>query len=671
MNKAGEIFKRHILLAGNTGFLGKSMEEKLQKEGWSVITLKEEDDSFTLYNPQIVLFFSGKDYMQNLAQVMQNALRHGAERFLYVTGCSQRQRAYEDFVVQWSRENGLQSSVIVLPESFGCGQPDDASVIVRLFRAVCRQERFQLHGRGDTCVPVLYSEDAAYAVVSIIQQKFMQERLYVVSEETLCFAQILQAMNDFGVFPQVDILGKGPEFAPETLAPAEGSYVLPLKPKFDVTKLLHTVYEAYAKEPAAGADEGVPAEGGSGQSRLEQLKPYLENIGLFALMVIISIFQGRTPVNSSTGLDICFLYIIVMGILYGKQQSLLAVVLSMGLLTWGIWSRQGDLASIFYVPEYIFHYSTYLFFGAFTGYIADNWKSRFDSLGYKLKAVGRRLSFLQRNYRTSIEIKDKLYHQIVNSDDSIGWLYNIIRELDSVEVEEIFTQAAAITGRIMGTDDVAIYSMGQGQFYLRQKVRLGEKTVNLPRSRKTEDNPYIMDMLARQHLFVNHGLQSGVPDLAAPIVYDGRVIAVIEIYGLDFEQWSIYQQNLLSVTARLISMAMGKAYLYEEGIQDRRFVPQTRILQPAEFDKLERGLKARSALQDNAKVVMMELDCAGTSLQELDHKLSGAIRQEDAVGLRDGKVFLLLYDVNDEGMLLVRQRLARRGIDVLESRELV
>lgn len=88
MNKAGEIFQRHILLAGNTGFLGKSMEEKLQKEGCSVVTLKEEDDSFTLYNPQIVLFFSGKDYMQNLAQVMQNALRHGAERFLYVTGAA-------------------------------------------------------------------------------------------------------------------------------------------------------------------------------------------------------------------------------------------------------------------------------------------------------------------------------------------------------------------------------------------------------------------------------------------------------------------------------------------------------------------------------------------------------------------------------------------------------
>lgn len=671
MNKTGEKFQRHIILAGNTDFLGKCMEEKLQKEGWSVIPLKEEDDTFTLYNPQIVLFFSGKAYMQNLVQVMQNALRHGAERFLYVTGCSQRQKVFEDFVVRWSRENGLQSSVIVLPESFGCGQPEDASVIARLFRSVCRREKFELHGRSDTCVPVLYSEDAAYAIVSIIQQKFMQERLFVVSEETLCFSQILQAMNDFGVFPQADILEKGPEFAPETIAPDEGSYILPFKPKFDATKQLRTVYEAYAKESAPDADEGSPAEGDAGPSPLERLKPYLENIGLFALMVIISIFQGKTPVNSATGLDICFLYIIVMGILYGKQQSLPAVALSMALLTWGIWSQQGYLASIFYMPEYIFHYSMYLFFGAFTGYIADNWKSRFDSLGHKLEAVGRRLSFLQRNYRTSIKIKDTLYHQIVNSDDSIGWLYNITRELNSVEVEEVFTQAAAITGRIMGTDNVAIYSMEQGEFYLRRKVRLGDKTVNLPRSRKTEDTPYILDMLANQHLFVNHGLQTGVPDLAAPIVYDGSVIAVIEIYGLDFEQWSIYQQNLLSVTARLISMAIGKAYLYEEGIQDRRFVPQTRILQAAEFDKLEKGLKARSALQDNAKIVMMELDCAGLSLQEMDHKLSGAIRREDALGLRDDRLFLLLYDISDEGILPVRQRLAHRGINVLESRELV
>lgn len=680
-------FRRNVLLAGNTGLVGQSLTEKLQKEGWDVVTL--DGDSFNLYNPQIVLYFSGKGYGQDLVQVMQGACQHGAERFLYVTSSSARQEYYENFVLDWSRDNGLQASVVVLPEIFGPGQSASDSVIVRLFSAACKGERFQLQGRDDTAAPVLYLEDAAYGIVMIIQQELKEERIRITSDECLTFMQVVLAMNGFTSLPQIDILGQGREFegsepgegelAPENgaepagaaAAAASDGYELCIRPKYQALSMLKPAYEWYAEELSGDAAKQAGQEQTKGRHSLEQIKPYLENIGLFVLVVIISILQGNTPVNSATGLDISYMYIIIMGILYGKKQSLPAVLPSMALLTWGILNQHGELASVFYEPENIFHYSTYLFLGVFTGYITDSWKGRLDSLGYRLQHFSRRYNFLQKNYQASIEIKDKLYRQIVNSDDSIGWLYGIIRQLDTVEVEEIFTQAAAVTGRIMGAQNVAVYVMGREQFYMRQKVRLGDKTANLPHSRKTEDNPYIMDMLANHHLFVNHGLQRGLPDLAAPIVYDGRVIAVIEIYGMDFEQWSIYQQNLLSVTARLISMAMGKAYLYEEGIQSRRFVPQTRILQPVEFDKLEKGLRSRAALQDNVRTLMLELDSAGMSYQELDNRLSGAIRQEDAVGLRDGRVFLLLHDVDEAGLQLVRQRLVHRGIGVLESRELV
>ena len=686
MSNNKNAFRRSVLFAGNSGFMKESLKEKLEKEGWDVVGAGE--DSFKLYNPQIVVYFAGRDCGQDMLQVLYAARQYHAGRFLYVTSAGARQEYSEEFVLAWSREHGVQSSVVILPEVFGKGIASDDSVIARFFCAACEQEKFQLHGRDDVPVPVLYSEDAAHAILMIIQQELKQERIAVSSEEAMSFMQVVLTVNGFVNLPQVEIMGQGEEFsrtAAENAANGNGDcYELKLKPKYRAAEMLKPVYEWYATHGGAGAaDTGSQAGTADGDdrepeqasekenSRLEKYKPYLENIGLFVVIVILSLLQGKTPVNSATGLDIAYIYIIIMGILYGKKQSLPAVLPSMALLTWGLLNQHGELASIFYVPENMFHYSTYLFLGVFTGYISDSWRGQVNSLGYKLNHFARRYSFLQENYQKSIEIKDKLYHQIINSDDSIGWLYGIIRQLDTVEVEDIFTQAAAVTGRIMGTQNVAIYVMGKDQFYLRQKVRLGDRTAQLPHSRWTEDNPYIMDMLANHHLFVNHGLQLGLPDLAAPIIYDGRMIAVIEIYGMNFEQWSIYQQNLLSVTARLISMAMGKAYLYEEGIQSRRFVPQTRILQPEEFAKLEKGLRTRAALQENVRNMLLELSCAGMSYQELDNKLSGAIRQEDAVGLKENRVFLLLHDVDDTGMQLVRQRLLHRGIDVLESRELV
>ena len=55
----------------------------------------------------------------------------------------------------------------------------------------------------------------------------------------------------------------------------------------------------------------------------------------------------------------------------------------------------------------------------------------------------------------------------------------------------------------------------------------------------------------------------------------------------------------------------------------------------------------------------------------MDGKLSGAIRQEDAVGLQDNRVYLLLHDTDDFGLDLVSKRLKNRGIEVAEVKELL
>lgn len=71
-----------------------------------------------------------------------------------------------------------------------------------------------------------------------------------------------------------------------------------------------------------------------------------------------------------------------------------------------------------------------------------------------------------------------------------------------------------------------------------------------------------MDIFRTQRVFANRALQDDVPDLAAPVVFEEKVIAVIEIYGLDFTQWSYYEQNLLSLTSRLVAASLGRAYRF-------------------------------------------------------------------------------------------------------------
>lgn len=664
----GEIGK-NIFIAGNNGYLGKYLASCITKEGWQVLEYGAE--TMRLNNPHAVVYISDGYEDVELLQAMTDAAKYRAARFLYITRGLPGQECYEDFVLSWAQNQAMPVSVIHIPEIFGPEQPTDEGCIARFLAALHTGSRFVFAGDDNRQVSVLHVQDAAFGIFSILKREISDSRIVLEGEEKLSFTQIVLAANGFAKLPHIEIVHRGEDFyAPNNWLglPKDAVYHYCLSQKYPLLSTLKEIYENPGQQTAV-QDEA--SEKQDKFSFLGSFRPYLENIGLFVVVFIISYLQGKTPVNEVTGLDICYLYIIIMGIMYGKAQSMPAIIPSMALLTWSFLNRHGEIASILYLPENLFHYTTYLFLAVFTGYVADSWKTREDSLLYKLQHLSQRYGFLQKNYQSAIAIKDKLYHQIINSDDSIGWLYSIVQQLDTVEVENIFTQAAVIAGKVMDTGNVVIYVMDKSQCYMRQKVRLGDKTRGLPHSRKVEDTGYIRNMLDSHHLFVNHGLQAGVPDLAAPIIYDGRIIAVIEIYDMDFDQWSIYQQNLLSVTSRMISISMAKAYAYEEGIQSRKYLEGTRIMQEPEFIRHQNGIKARAELQEGIKNILLEIGSDNVDYRELEQGLAGTVRQEDAVGIMSGKVYILLENTDEYGLKLVKQRLANRGIEIKDSRELV
>ena len=384
----------------------------------------------------------------------------------------------------------------------------------------------------------------------------------------------------------------------------------------------------------------------------------------------VSYLQGGTPVNSMTAFDFAFLYIGCMGLLYGKRQALIAALFSLALLIHSLLAQGGDLVAMLYNPREFLHFVSYFFVAVLTGYFADraSYEQRADS------RVKRRLqyryAFLEKIFKENLAVKDRLYRQIVNSDDSIGRLYRIVSRLDSVETENLFTQTAVVTADILSVKDVVVYVVGAGGYYLRQKVRLGSHTADLPRSLRVEDNPYLVQMLAEKKIFVNRDLIKGLPDLAAPIVYEGQVIAVLQIYNLDFEQWSMYQQNLLSITARLVSSSLGRAHAWEKETAGRKYIEETRILRIEEFQKVIEEFRERRRMQPDYPVALLPLRVGTMSYSALDHQLGSSIRAEDFIGATPEGVSLLLPDVAGKTLDMVRERLLRVGVETGESQAL-
>ena len=65
---------------------------------------------------------------------------------------------------------------------------------------------------------------------------------------------------------------------------------------------------------------------------------------------------------------------------------------------------------------------------------------------------------------SNVRIKEMLSTQIVNQNDSFGKLYEVTSSLDKYEPGEVLFYAAEVLAQLMGSKDVAIYSVANRSY---------------------------------------------------------------------------------------------------------------------------------------------------------------------------------------------------------------
>ena len=555
------------------------------------------------------------------------------------------------------RAQGLSVSIVRLSELYAPGQTSDDGFIGRLFGAALMNRPLPRYTEpAATSCGFLDARDAVYAIYQAAARDFNGAHLHIGAPAATTMEELYAICREF--FPRTEEAAlpretQGRAILKSAIAEKELGW-RPVRP------LAQGLKETWETMCAMHDTRVADVRAMSRRARLARLQqrfiPYAENLAGAALTAGVGALQGGA-----------FLYIGCMGLLYGKQQALIAAVLSLALLVHSLLGAGGDLVAMLYNPREFLHFVSYFFVAVLTGYFAD--RASYQQLAdMRIKRrLKNRYSFLESLFKENLAVKDRLYRQIVNSDDSIGRLYRIISRLDSVETENLFTQATSVTADILDVEDVVVYVVGEGGYYLRQKVRLGSRTGEMPRSLRVDDYPYLQEMLREKKIFVNRNLIKGLPDLAAPISYEGQVIAVLQIYHLDFEQWSLYEQNLLSITARLVSSSLGRAYAWEQETAGRKYIDETRILRIEEFQKVIEEFRERRRMQADYPVALLPVNVKDENYREIDHKIANSIRAEDFIGATTDGVALLLPDVAGKTLDMVRNRLEKAGIETGES----
>lgn len=399
--------------------------------------------------------------------------------------------------------------------------------------------------------------------------------------------------------------------------------------------------------------------------------PYIENLCLFTLLAIfVFTFQDGYSVNSYTEADITYLYILIMGLLYGKQQALPAIVLSTLLYFTSHICHGSTFVAMMYQPQTMLHIACYLFFGTAVGYVTDNRDYTMENMENQVKYLKDKYNYLFKNYLEVVKIKDGLYRQIINSNDSIGRIYNITKRLDTLKVENLYMETCAVVSEVMHIDDVAVYGYSGDRGFLRLRANTAGYCEKLPMSVNVKEYPELEGFITNQSVFVNKDMLDRFPDMSVPVYSDDKCLGIICLYNMQFDDFNLHNEVLLKVIASLVANAFKKANEYERAMHDVMYIENTVIMKAeyfadkcADFEKLAKeNLKYQRARLVNIGSID---EMSAVEFSILSNKLNKIVRYGDIVGVREDRhLEFLYYKLDSEFKPNVEKRMQKEGISI-------
>ena len=683
----------NILVMYADNLFGMTLMKRLTKEGNNIIcadkTLAEinkkiathsynldyrdsVDEIFRIHNLEGVIFIgdtlidgnvphSNGEFLEKTLDLCE---KYKVKQFLYITQTAYE--ANEHFAMRCRLDKFLcqeyalhhKTAVKVLEFDNVFAAEMNCGIVLRMLKTI------ELNGEWeeDTAHNLFYLDDAVDVVCRVWKGAGSEDNYFVQNpqgsvngkELYACLTSLFQ--NSKGVLT----LRTG-EAAKDFLAD------ISWKPKYALQEQLPKVVQWFK-------ERSKPTAVSVNISLKDKLVPYLENFGFFGLIVLISFYlQDGSTVNQYTGVDFAYVYIIAIGLLYGKSQSAISILLSCGLLCYKYIYHGADWIGILYQVQPMVHMATYLFLGTMVGYITDNKNKTLGEVRMQLSHMQDRFNFLYRNYVNISGIKDVFYKQILNTSDSMGKIYSVMTKMESVRREELYCAACEVVAEFLDVESVGIYTMGRSPYYLRLRARQGDATTNLPKSLKVEALPYLQTILSKHTVFQNKELQEDLPDMAVPVLFDDRVIAVIQVYDVPFERFSLQSEIMLKVVSLLIASAIRKAALYEEGIREKMYVNGTRFFNVEHFVYNEKEAKRQHDLEYRTFQKAQLIAFKGEELRadklellaELSDVLDRIVREDDMFGVNDaGNLEALLFNLPDEFKDSVQGRFIKEGIEI-------
>jgi len=736
---------KNILIIGGEGTLRDELEHKLSREGNHVSLLTNgkhfprkprqyvydyESDSvreaMDSSSPEVVIFLGAHDplfswnirseqkdyktYVSGLSNVLRWAEAAGVQRFIYLSS----ECVFEDHYLAPINEDTLTTPrstkgiAVSLGESMIANYANHQrmdTIIVRLGQLYMTPDNLQecsdvytklcLQAAAEGRVKInakikrsaLYINDAVHALMQLVTTPVHRRNLYHITADTVLTeadaAELIQAAASRKVVVDDQTVGMehcvlladnhfGGEFsfqARNTLADT-------------IPRIMQKIQGNIRQYTSGGKTD--QEENKSLLSRIfTRMVPFLEALVVFVLAVLAEMFLSEN--SFFTHVDFFMLYVLLFSLVHGLHQSIFTAALS--VLGYFIihFNGENQLELLMDVGTYVWIAQIFIV-GMSVGHLKDRLRQMQSDKDDEINYLALRLGDISDINKSNVAIKNYFEQQTINSTESLGYFYDIVAKLDEANENEVMFVAVQLLAQVMGTEDVAIYSVGAAG-YCRLLTSMTDRYGAMGKSLRMREYKPVFEALEKEHIFINRTVDERLPVMASGITdQDGKLSFVIFLWNLPYERMTLHYSNTLRIVSLLIRSAVERTTNYLAVLTNERYLKKTNILQEAAFRDIynvyenarQKGLteytllrldkpkkKKKKAEGKSAKEkALLELLGKSKYLHKTDKLLQSQLRQLDYVGcLEDETLYVLLTNTNRAGSDVVVRRLEENGMN--------
>lgn len=371
-----------------------------------------------------------------------------------------------------------------------------------------------------------------------------------------------------------------------------------------------------------------------------KLAPWIEIVGL---SLAANYFTHMGDVYALfRSVDFWLFFVILIGSIHGTFFGFVGGLVACVFYVLD-WIKSGNEAYLLLVNvDNWLPFTVYLVSGGMFGYIHETMREKINALQKEKEQSREQTQFIESMYQQTYEDRNKLQEQVMRSRDSYGRIYNIARELDTLQPEQVFLSTLNVLEDTMQNHSVAMYSISANSPFIRLVVQSRAIAMKMEKSIDIRTLPLLEESLKSGELFMNRNLETGYPAIAAPVFHEKVPVALVMIWEVPFEKQTLYYRNLFNVVVGLVQSSMVRALMHLGNAADL-YLEGTMILSDKAFRDamgVYRSMRKRKAA--NFLLLRVQGIEGDIPLAEMDERLRNAVRATDIVGRLDNGIYYAL-----------------------------